>query len=221
MTATHKLSVLMGDIVGSEQMDRGKLHSVFNEEIGRANETFRPDLVSPLTITLGDEFQGLVRTSAQAFKIANMLRLDLLIRGVPCRFVIGQADIETPVNPKKAWNMLGAGLSAARDRLDDKKDEGAYRFSLLGAPDDAKAAALQALLDALGAALSDMEAGWSATQLRTIALWVRYGGNADQVAKFRNVTNRSVYYALEAAGWETYIKRRDALHAYLATCLAP
>lgn len=218
---THKLSVLMGDIIGSEDMDRARLHAVFNEEIGQANKTFRPDLVSPLTITLGDEFQGLVRTSAQAFQIANSLRLDLLMRGVPCRFVIGQADIETPLNPKEAWNMLGTGLSEARERLNDKKEANAYRFSLLTARERPEASALQGLLDALGAALTDMEAGWSGVQLSTIALWLRYEGNADRIAKLRKVSKRSVYYALEAAAWEAYIKRRDALAAYLQTCLEP
>jgi len=211
----------MGDIIGSEGMDRAALHAAFNEEIVRANGTYRSDLVSPLTITLGDEFQGLVRTSADAFRIANDLRLDLLIRNIPCRFVIGQADIETPVNPNAAWNMLGAGLSDARDRLGDKKDPGAYRFSLLPAPDIRQTWALQNLLDALGSVLSETEVSWSETQLETIALWIRLAGNADKVAEARQVTKRTVYYALETAGWEAYIKRRDALHAYLEACLDP
>ncbi len=218
---THKVSVLMGDIIGSEEMERAALHSAFNEEISHVNAAFGRDLVSPLTITLGDEFQGLVRTSAEAFTIANILRLALLQRQVPCRFVIGQAEIETPVNPTRAWNMLGSGLSAARERLNDKSQAGAYRFSLLTAPKDKQTAALQNLLDAFGAMLSDMEDRWSEKQLATIALWIRFGGDVDQVAHLRNVTKRSVYYALEAAEWDAYMQRRDTLRTYLEACLVP
>jgi len=211
----------MGDVIGSEAMDRARLHAVFNEETERANKVFAHNLVSPLTITLGDEFQGMVQRSADAFRIANRMRLDLLGRQVACRFVIGQADIETPLNRKEAWNMLGTGLASARERLNDKKEEGAYRFSLLPEQHAAKTAALQNLLDALGATLGDMEAGWSKVQLETIALWLRYDGDADKVAKCRQISKRAVYYALEAADWETYVKRREALHSYLEACLDP
>jgi hypothetical protein len=211
----------MGDIIGSEEMDRARLHAVFNEEIGRANRAFAQDLASPLTITLGDEFQGMVRSSADAFRIANQMRLGLLGRQVACRFVIGQADIQTPVNRKEAWNMLGAGLAPARARLNDKKETGAYRFSLLPEQQQDRTTALQNLLDALGATLGDMEAGWSGVQLATIGLWMRHDGDADQVAKIRKISKRAVYYALEAADWEAYVKRRKALHSYLSACLHP
>lgn len=211
----------MGDVIGSEAMDRVRLHAVFNEETDRANGVFAHYLLSPLTITLGDEFQGLVRRSAEAFRIANRMRLDLLGKEVACRFVIGQADIKTPLNRKEAWNMLGTGLASARERLNDKREQGAYRFSLLPERHDEKTAALQDLLDALGATLGAMEAGWSRVQLETIALWLRYDGDADKVAKSRQISKRAVYYALEAADWEAYVKRREALHSYLDACLDP
>jgi hypothetical protein len=67
-------------------------------------------LASPLTITLGDEFQGLLHGLAQAVPVVRGLRLELMAAGVDCRFVIGQVEIRTPLNREKAWNMMGPGL---------------------------------------------------------------------------------------------------------------
>ncbi|MCV0429030.1 MAG: SatD family protein, partial [Roseibium sp.] len=71
---TGKLSVLMGDVIGSEQMERSRLHARFNSAVQAINTEYGSLLLSPLTITLGDEFQGLLPGSAEAFQIANVLR---------------------------------------------------------------------------------------------------------------------------------------------------
>ncbi|MES0810205.1 SatD family protein [Roseibium sp. SCPC15] len=218
---TKKLSVLMGDVIGSEKMDRSRLHEVFNDAISKVNVENRTELVSPLTITLGDEFQGLLPSSALAFHMANTLRLRLLFEDVPCRFVIGQADIQTPINKELAWNMLGDGLANAREVLNRKQDANAYRFSLLGASDLKDVSARQSLLDVFGSVLSETERGWSEKQLETISLWDQFSGDADRIAEARGVSRRSVYYTLESAGWDNYRSRREALRTYLAECVRP
>src|SRR5262245_52705684 len=123
-------AVLMGDIVGSERAPSLKaVHSAFNKVVRKANDVHAEHIASPLTITLGDEFQGLLTGFAEAWDIAVALRLELLVAGIPCRFVVGVATLETPLNRKEAWNMMGSGLSAARDKLNDKRTRSAYRFS--------------------------------------------------------------------------------------------
>ena len=217
----QNVSVLMGDIIGSEKMARGHLHDRFNSAVKAVNSEYGALLLSPLTITLGDEFQGMLPSSAKAFRIANTLRLRLLFEAVPCRFVVGQVDIQTPINREIAWNMLGDGLAEARERLNRKQDTNAYRFSLLRAEEGEPLGAQQRLLDAFGSVLSQTEDGWSDKQLETIRLWLSFDGDAEKVAGARNVTKRSVYYTLETAGWETYRERCEALQTYLAHCINP
>lgn len=81
------------------------------------------------------------------------LRLRLLVADVSCRFVIGTTQLETPVNPKEAWNMMGSGLAEARDKLNDKRATNAYRFSLPGEP------LVESLLDAVGDSHTHVELG--------------------------------------------------------------
>ncbi|KAK0348888.1 hypothetical protein LTR94_035341, partial [Friedmanniomyces endolithicus] len=102
----------MGDLVASEAAtSRRALHRVFNAAIDEVNAAQRATLVSPLTITLGDEFQGLADTLADAIRIARRVRFALMAQDVACRVLVGEVAIDTPVNPERAWNMMGDGLS--------------------------------------------------------------------------------------------------------------
>lgn len=189
-----RVAVLMGDLVGSEQAQSPRtVHRIFNEAVRFANESYASVIESPLTITLGDEFQGLVRTFAHAWNIAALLRLRLLVADVSCRFVVGVAQLETPVNRTRAWNMMGRGLAEARDKLNDKRARNAYRFSFPGET------LVEPLLDAVGDSLTEAEAAWTPTQRKYYAAVRSASGSNAEVAKSLGVTPRSLYKVLHAA----------------------
>ncbi len=76
---TKKYSILMGDIVASRKAQSDiLLYKIFNNIIVKTNKKFTDLIISPLTITLGDEFQGLTKNLKDSFKIANFLRTELL-----------------------------------------------------------------------------------------------------------------------------------------------
>ena len=204
-TKPRPLAVLMGDLVASERAQSLQaVHRRFNEAIDFANEHCAAGIVSPLTITLGDEFQGLTRTMAQAWAIACALRLRLLAASLSCRFVVGTARLETPVNPREAWNMMGRGLAEARDKLNDKRVTNAYRFSLPGET------LIEPLLDAVGDSLTEVELGWTPTQLKYYSR-ARVGSRTNaEIAKSLGVTPRSLYKVLHAARGDFH-RRQSAL----------
>lgn len=69
----------MGDIVASRKAQSDiLLYKIFNNIIVKTNKKFTDLIISPLTITLGDEFQGLTKNLKDSFKIANFLRTELL-----------------------------------------------------------------------------------------------------------------------------------------------
>ena len=205
---TH--AVLMGDIVGSERAPSVKaVHRAFNKAVTRANEINAAHIASPLTITLGDEFQGLLTRFAAAWDAATALRLELLVDGIPCRFVVGSAKLETPVNTKEAWNMMGSGLSAAREKLNDKRTASAYRFSLQDEP------VVERLLDAVGDALTEIEKDWTPTQLKYYAKTrAATRGNAD-VARKLGVSERSLYKVLHAGRVDAHRRHVEAIRGAL------
>lgn len=199
-------AVLMGDIVGSERARSLKaVHRAFNKAIDSANERYAPRIASPLTITLGDEFQGLLRSLADAWRVATVLRIRLLVATVACRFVIGTTELETPLNPKQAWNMMGGGLSAARDKLNDKRSVNAYRFSLPREP------IMESLMDAVGDALTQTEREWTPTQLEYFSKIHDSRRTNAEVAKGLGVSERSLYKVLHAAHAEFHRRQSDVL----------
>lgn len=199
-------TILMGDIIGSElHPSPDRLSTIFNIAVDNANITYATTIVSPLTITLGDEFQGVVGTLIDAFQIAHYMRFTLLKLGIQCRFVAGQAKIETEINTSRAWNMMGEGLSKARDRLNEKRDVNAYRFSLLGHP------LLEMLFDAVGNSLTDTELRWTERQMAYVANYIDHHEDAQSVAQFMHVSERAVYKGLKAASWSFYKAQFDAI----------
>lgn len=114
--------ILMADVIGSSGKPAVPLEQALRTLVARTNAEGAALLRSPLTITLGDEFQGVCASLDAAVDTVLMLERGLLTGegGFRMRYVILEGDIETPVNPKIAYGMLGPGLTAARKLLGDK-----------------------------------------------------------------------------------------------------
>ncbi len=206
---TH--AVIMGDLIHSEDAaDIAALHATFNETIAATNRFCKKQIASPLTITLGDEFQGLSPSLTDGLTVLRALRHALRTFDIPCRFILGAARIETPVNTKKAWNMMGPGLSAAREQLGDKRDPNAYRFSLPGAP------TLETLMDAIGLTLTEIEAGWTDRQAEIVSATMSHDGQIPELAASLNVTPRTYYKIRKAAKFDLYETQWTAIDTALA-----
>ncbi len=204
MPFTH--AVIMGDLVSSESAQSVKrLHARFNKAVETANASRQKDIVSPLTITLGDEFQGLTHSLTSAFEIARMLRLALLAEKIDCRFVIGLANIETPVNRRTAWNMMGPGLAAAREKLGHKQDPNAIRFSLPGE------VVLETLLDAVGRSITDIQQGWTDRQLQLVIASEANGQSAVATARQLQIAMNTYYKIKRAARLDLHEDQWSAL----------
>ncbi len=115
--------VLMADIVDSSRKSGNKLMNDFKEVVRQANKRHSKYIASPLTITLGDEFQGVLKTVEGAIAVIFDLDRQLMQLKTPfrLRYVINEGAIETPINKKIAYGMMGPGLTQARERLTSMK----------------------------------------------------------------------------------------------------
>lgn len=199
-------AIVMGDLVRSQDASAPReLHRQFNEAVEEANRAFAASIASPLTITLGDEFQGLCNTLTGGLEIVRHLRLRLLSTQVECRFVLGHTELDSPLNRNKAWNMMGSGFSGARDTLNNKDDPNAYRFSFPEAP------VHESLMNAIGASLTLIENGWTETQLEYVQYFEKAELSTKAIAKKAGVSTSSVYKVLRAANSDLYKRQHEAL----------
>lgn len=117
-----KYLVLIGDIVESKKIQKREMfQSEFQDLINSLNGEHKNKLVSPLTITLGDEFQGLLNDSKNLFSIIHKIQSSF--QDVTFRFALSVGDISTKINHESAIGMDGAGFHFARDAMEKNKIE--------------------------------------------------------------------------------------------------
>ena len=103
------------------------LMKTFKQEVKKVNRELHDQFLSPLTITLGDEFQGVTKGLQSSIEVIFHLDQQLLKKDpmVILRYVVNYGKIETPINPNSAHEMLGAGLTHARATLNALKKNNA------------------------------------------------------------------------------------------------
>lgn len=115
--------ILMADIVGSSKQKGDTLMKDFKKAVAFINDRYEKKILSPLTITLGDEFQGVVKDAPTALQAIFDLEAYIMNLKAPfqLRFVIQEGEIQTNLNRLRAHEMLGPGLTEARSHLLEMK----------------------------------------------------------------------------------------------------
>lgn len=116
--------IVMADILQSREKDANELMLEFKETVKHINDNWQTNIISPLTITLGDEFQAIIDTVENAVNIIIEIEEFMLAKEFTfkLRYVLNFGKIETEINREIAHEMLGEGLTDARKALTDLKN---------------------------------------------------------------------------------------------------
>lgn len=121
--------ILMADILESGEKDANELMLEFKKTVKYINDNWQKNIISPLTITLGDEFQAIIDNVQNAVNIIIEIEEFIIAKGFTfkLRYVLNLGKIETEINREIAYEMLGEGLTDARKALTDlKKSESRF-----------------------------------------------------------------------------------------------
>lgn len=124
--------ILMADIIGSRNKVQKTLMTDFKKVTDIINRTEKESIISPITITLGDEFQCVLKNLSSALEVIVAMEEQIVYNknNFKLRYVLYYGEIETQINKKKAYEMLGEGLTKAREMLILRKNkEKNFRFS--------------------------------------------------------------------------------------------
>ena len=105
----------------------------FMNSVETINSVSKAHILSPLTVTLGDEFQGVAKDVGGAVKILLDFEYHILRLRSPysLRYVVHEGEIETKINRTNSHQMLGPGLSQARQELSElKSTRSRFKISL-------------------------------------------------------------------------------------------
>jgi len=128
-TKEKKYYILMADIIDSRDADGDKLMQEFKKLVTKVSKEKKNSFLSPMTITLGDEFQSVVKSFEEGIDVLIKLEEEKIEFGteIKLRYVLCYGEIDTPINPESAHEMLGKGLTKSRAILSKLKKE-AKRF---------------------------------------------------------------------------------------------
>ena len=111
---------LIADIKNSRKIDnREVFQKEFIDVIKNLNEYFANSIVSKFTVTMGDEFQGLINDLSIVIDIVTYLRLNL--KSVEFRYGIGIGSLITDVDKNIAIGSDGPAYYMARDAINSVK----------------------------------------------------------------------------------------------------
>ena len=113
----------MCDVVKSRNKDQKQLIKELKQTVRFINRKYSNDILSPLTITLGDEFQGIIKNVESGLSIIIEIE-EYIIKNkfdFKLRYVFNVGDIDTQINAKVAHEMLGVGLTETRTKLNQLK----------------------------------------------------------------------------------------------------
>ncbi|MCX7044556.1 MAG: SatD family protein [Candidatus Sumerlaeota bacterium] len=170
----------MGDVIGSSRMDAIMLRRQFRSLLTDCNRKMKKNILSPLTTTLGDEFQGIVQSLSALPE--TIFFLDDTIRtreyGFHLRYIAHAGVIQTRINRKTAYGMMGPGLARARALLTEKQ-RGLPRVIF-----DLPAQGLAENLTKLFMVLDGLASRWKPCDYALVQCMLRNSSNQDVAKEF-------------------------------------
>lgn len=196
---------LIGDVVSSRQVERrALLQHELERATERANEILGPALAAPLTLTAGDEIQGLFRDPAAVVdavvEVADAVFPARLVHG------LGLGPLETDLGPDPAL-LDGPCFHLAREALLEARGEGSWLVARgLHEPGDV-------IVSALFRLLGELRSRWTEIQ----ADHVRHARGLPQkeVAERLGKAESTVSESLKAAGFQAMLEGESALREAL------
>lgn len=115
----------MADIIDSRNKGSKTLMLDFKQIVATVRKKYRNRFLSPITITLGDEFQAVVKSLSATVEIIFSIEEEIIKMGkdIRLKYVVEYGNVDTDINSKIAYEMLGGGLTSAREHLLESKRE--------------------------------------------------------------------------------------------------
>lgn len=209
---------LIGDIIESRAMlDRSDVQNKVKKILEEVNEEFKSDIAARFTITLGDEFQGLLNSSNHLMIIIDKIKSNFYPNKL--RFGIGFGEMHTEIIAEHAIGSDGPAYYAARKAIEDiKKSNNRYEQ-----PDrdiqiynyEEKDKYKFDLLNSTLSLCTFIERGWTDKQREVITHLLFEDKSQREIANIIGLKQSSVQRRLTTGGYFTYSKARESVQSFI------
>jgi hypothetical protein len=211
---------IIGDIVDSRKMEERdkvqiRLHSILKE----VNQKYIDDIASKFVLTLGDEFQGLLKTPRKVLEMIDYIKMKFYPDSI--RFGIGLGSIDTEINSEAAIGADGHAYYAARKAIETVKTiESSYknpeRDIMFIHQSNSKNESLE-LVNATLSMCFIFEEKWTVKQRETIWEMAFFNKTQSDMAREWRLSRSSIQRRLDKANYLTYLEAKKALQNRIMT----
>lgn len=197
LNAHRRCTAVIADIVNSRKLVEGErrdLQSRIGKKLQSYNREFRGHIISKFVLTIGDEFQGLIRAPQIIPDLLWQIESDL--HEVSVRVGVGFGTLTTAMRAE-AVGMDGPAFHLARSAIGEAKANkqlgGVFRG--FGNSD--------MILNGFARLLWYHRSKWSPAQRQAVSL-LRTGLKQTDVSEALDVTQQAISQRARGAGWEPY-----------------
>ena len=213
----HPFVAVIGDIKGSKHLeDRRGVQNHLKEVLNTINKEYRDDLASKFMITLGDEFQGLLKGGSSAIFMIDKIEREMY--PIQLRFGIGVGEITTDINSNIPLGADGPAYYNARKMIDElKTSEKKKMESKVNIKIEIQGnAEIPKLINTIFALLMTIKETWTHRQVEIMNSYLKGDGTQKDAARILNINQSNVQKALASANFYTYRKAMEAVAKVLS-----
>lgn len=197
---------VIGDIKQSKKLEnRSEIQEKLKNVLKNINTLYCEDIAAKFLITLGDEFQGLLKEATYLLEIVKYIQRELY--PIELRFGVGVGEIYTKVDCEAAIGADGPAFYAARNAiLDIHKQEKKIKQQAADIRIEfyEKEYFEVTEINTMLSLLKTIEDGWSEKQRNTIWDMMEYRDSQEMCAGRQNTTQSTVARRLSEGKYVVY-----------------
>lgn len=212
---------IIGDIISSKQMknkERYDLQVKIDTVLSEINKKYHPEIAADFAITLGDEFQGLLKNAESLIEITDLIKYKL--EPIEIRFGIGVGSIFTDINQNSSIKTDGPAFWHARYAVKQMQENKNYSNpKIILEAEDEMASWINMINESLK--LCDyMEKRWTKKQKTLIRESILHFGHDSKIpqkelAKILGISIPAVNVHIKRSGYYNYLNLRKAISVAL------
>lgn len=197
---------VIGDIVDSKKLkNRYQVQENFRAVLEDINVRYSDDIASNFMITLGDEFQGLLKSCDHIMDI--IADIEMKMYPIQMRFGIGIGSITTEINRLMPLGADGPAYHCARNMIQqikaNERKVKSNRANIMIAS-EGEDEMRDMLVNAIFSLCATLQNKWSPRQREIIYSYVQNSENQVKTAESLGISQSSVHKALHLSGYYTY-----------------
>lgn len=210
-------SVIIGDIIDSKKItDRQKVQAKFKDVLHEINKKYTDDIASQFTITLGDEFQGLLKNRKNIMNI--IFEIEMAMYPIEMRFGVGIGEVTTAINLESSSEIDGPAYHRARamvKELESSEGQHLRRAGNILIASQEENARIDQLLNSILSVCTALKSKWTVKQREIIQSYLLSDENQSKTAMKLGIGQSSVSRGLNSAEFATYQAAMETVNAFL------